>query len=164
MTVLDLTPVEFKSHTLPVGGFSILKSIPEGPIKAEGFCKGSKEKLDNDVIYIKTKWKQRTEVLQQWDEFVAQAPASDDVNDWAQYNELKIPFQDTLFGSASIHYDSPAVKRIGNCIDVRTEEAQDTVKRSKPKLIKTPAEKKKRTTNDKSKVKKNLNDEKQLGK
>jgi hypothetical protein len=78
---------------------SILRSFPTGNLSPQPFVEGSREKLEKVAAAAKSKLgNDFPGVVHQWDEFLAKAPQSDDVEEYIRENPLYVPFSKELFG------------------------------------------------------------------
>ena len=79
LSIIGMTPVDIRSQPCPQAvedGYSVLTAIPHGQIKAEPFVLGSRDRLENFMTYISSKWKRRPTVLGDWTRFANTAPES----------------------------------------------------------------------------------------
>jgi hypothetical protein len=78
---------------------NILKSFPTGVIQPQPFVEGSRQKLEKVAAAVKMRHGHDFPgAALQWDEFLANAPQSDDADEYVRNNPLFIPFAKELFG------------------------------------------------------------------
>lgn len=80
--------------------FGVLTDFPSGKISAQPFIEGSRSKLEDVARAVRKKFgKDFPGVVVEWeDEFLREAPQSDDVEEYLKENPLYIPFKKELFG------------------------------------------------------------------
>ncbi len=79
--------------------FGILKDFPTGEIKAQEFEPGSRQALEEVAAAVRKKYgKDFPGVVTAWEEFLNEAPQSDDVEEYLEDHPLYIPFKKILFG------------------------------------------------------------------
>lgn len=85
-------------------GMYILKSMPTGSIKPEGFVEGSREKLINVARKLQSTFQSSApKVVEEWINFRDNiAPQSDDVLEYEVNHSLYLPLKDSLFSNCSI--------------------------------------------------------------
>jgi hypothetical protein len=78
---------------------SILKCFPTGHLSPQPFIEGSRAKLEKVAAAVKLKHGHDFPgAVVQWDEFLANAPQSDDADEYVKEHPLYVPFTKELFG------------------------------------------------------------------
>jgi hypothetical protein len=99
---LGYTPVTFLSHWYPSSNQKscyIMKAFPQGNLQPQPFEEGSRHLLEQvNIAVIKKFGHLFPGVVGAWRQFLNDAPANDNVEDWIIDHPLDIPFRNELFG------------------------------------------------------------------
>jgi hypothetical protein len=99
-------PAENAVDGIPAG-FSILIGEPNGSIRPLGFVEGSCAALEAVVNEVRSQWGSMGNLyVQQWEEFLNEAPSSDDVLVFVKERGLHIPLEKDLFDGKPIDLSS----------------------------------------------------------
>jgi hypothetical protein len=80
----------------------ILTGFPSGTLSPQPFEQGSREDLEKVANKVREKYgKDFPGAVESWDNFLRDAPQSDDVEDYVAKFPLYIPFKELLFGITS---------------------------------------------------------------
>ena len=80
----------------------ILTGFPTGKLSPQPFEQGSREDLERVANAVREKYgKDFPGAVEAWDNFLREAPQSDDVEEYVAQYPLYIPFKEVLFGITS---------------------------------------------------------------
>lgn len=80
----------------------ILTDFPTGVLSPQPFEQGSRNDLESVANKVRERYgKDFPGAVEKWEEFLAEAPQSDDVEEYVAKNPLYIPFKELLFGITS---------------------------------------------------------------
>lgn len=109
------TKVEWHPQVLPHNnntheGMYVLTKLPHGQLRPVAFVPGSRAGLEEVLVSVQKHFKyKRADYVVAWEDFCANAPLSDDVDEYCISKPLYVPFNDVLFTACNADNGQPRI-------------------------------------------------------